>query len=129
MQNDRQTSSKSKREQIARKTIDRLKRFTEQLESGRPISEVYSCRQIVIQLPDPYTPEMVREVRALLNVSQALFARFLNVKVSTVQKWEIGASNPSGAACRLMDEIRRNTDYWRKRLRKLATVKKVPVAS
>src|SRR5690349_16948643 len=81
------------REQVARRTIDRLKRFTEHLESGRQISEVYSCRKMILDVQiKPYTPKMVKEVRDLLRVSQALFAAFLNVSVSAVQKWERGAS-------------------------------------
>jgi putative transcriptional regulator len=67
----------------------------------------------------PYTAAMVKEVRGLLRVSQALFAKFLNVSLSAVQKWERG-SPPDGAACRLMDEIRLFPDYWRGRFASMA---------
>ena len=111
---------KPSREQVARRTIDRLKKFSEHLESGQPIYEAYSCRKVILEIEmQPYTAEMVKHVRGLLRVSQALFAKFLNVSVSAVQKWERGYA-PDGAACRLMDEIRLFPDYWRKRFSEMA---------
>lgn len=108
------------REQVARRTLDRLKKFTDHLESGRLVSEVYSCRKVMLDIEmQPYTAKMVKEVRGLLKVSQALFAKFLNVSVSTVQKWERG-SPPDGAACRLLDEIHHDPDHWRKRFMSMA---------
>lgn len=109
------------REQVAQDTIERLKRFSDYLDTGRPINEAYSCRKIVLDIEiQPYTAEMVRDVRRLLNVSQALFARFMNVSVSAVQKWERGAKSPDGAASRLMDEIRHNPRYFRERFASMA---------
>lgn len=110
----------TKRKEIAKKTIERLKNFTEHLESGVPVSEIYSCRKVMLNIElEPYTPQMVQEVRALLNVSQALFAKFLNVSASAVRKWEQGFETPKGAVCRLMDEIRYEPDYWRKRFKSM----------
>jgi putative transcriptional regulator len=37
-----------------------------------------------------------------MKVSQAVFARLLNVPVVTEVSWEIGRRNPSGAALRLL---------------------------
>jgi hypothetical protein len=33
-----------------------------------------------------------------------------------VQAWESGVNTPSDMACRFMDEIRHNPEYWQKRL-------------
>lgn len=110
------------REEVVNRTLDRLKRFTEHLESGKTVSGTYSCRKVILDIEmQPYTAKMVKEVRGLLNVSQALFAKFLNVSVSTVQKWERG-SPPDGAACRLMDEIRFDPEHWRKSFISMARV-------
>ena len=49
-----------------------------------------------------------------------LFARFLGVSVKTVRAWEQGTNTPQEIACRLMDEILHDPDYWRKRLSQLA---------
>ena len=50
------------------------------------------------------------------SVSQRIFAQFLGVSVDAVQSWEGGVNTPSDMACRFMDEIRFNPEYWRKRL-------------
>ena len=47
-------------------------------------------------------PEEVRMIRRKLRVSQAVFARLLNVPVVTEASWEVGRRNPSGAALRLL---------------------------
>ena len=44
----------------------------------------------------------VRKIRRKLKVSQAVFARLLNVPVVTEASWEVGRRNPSGAALRLL---------------------------
>jgi len=120
------------REEVAKRTLDRLKRFTDQLTSGKPVSDVYQVRNVVLHfVPEAFTSETVKEVRHLLQLSQSLFAKLMNVSTSTVQKWEAGKSEPDGAACRLMDEMRRDPDYWRSRFRGLveASKKRVLVAA
>ncbi len=47
-------------------------------------------------------PKEVRMIRRKLKVSQAVFARLLNVPVVTEASWEMGRRNPSGAALRLL---------------------------
>lgn len=110
------------REEVVTRILGRLKKFTEHLESGIPISGTYSCRKVLLEIEmKPYNAKMVKEVRGLLKVSQALFAKFLGVSVSTVQKWERGKP-VDGAACRLMDEIRYDPDHWRKRFMSMARI-------
>ena len=41
-------------------------------------------------------------MRARANMSQAVFARFLNVAVSTLSQWEREEKRPRGAAARLL---------------------------
>jgi putative transcriptional regulator len=62
----------------------------------------------------------VKKARVTLCASQAIFAQFIGVSTSTVQDWEQGAKTPRGSACRMMDEILRNPDYWISRLKELA---------
>jgi len=55
--------------------------------------------------PPAYPPERVVAVRTTIaKVSQSVFASFLNVSVSTVQKWESPTADkhPSGAAAKLL---------------------------
>ena len=41
-------------------------------------------------------------MRARANMSQAVFARFLNVAISTLSQWEREEKRPRGAAARLL---------------------------
>ena len=121
---------KPSREEVAQRTIARLKRFSDHLDSGRPIHEAYSCRKVILDIKsEPYTAAMVKETRAMLRVSQALFARFIRVKPATVQKWE-RQGVPDGPACLLMDQIRAEPEVWRERFMSMARwVKSSPAAA
>jgi len=58
--------------------------------------------------PPVYTPERVVQIRMKkAKMSQTVFAGFLNVRPSTVQKWESPASgkHPGGAAAKLLQLI------------------------
>lgn len=108
----------SKRAKIIADQITKgLDDLAKSLARGDKVSEVFTCRKVILDLrPVPYPPEMVKSTRRLLRVSQGLFAQFLGVDVSAVQKWEQGIQSPCDMACRFMDEIQRDPDYWRKRL-------------
>ncbi|MBC7915711.1 MAG: helix-turn-helix domain-containing protein, partial [Pyrinomonadaceae bacterium] len=47
-----------------------------------------------------------KEIRESSQVSQAVFARILNISTSTVQKWEIGQKRPSGASLKLLHLVK-----------------------
>ena len=111
---------------VGGRMVERLKRFAEALETSDRIPDRFTCRTIKLNLePAPYSPKRVRKARETLCASQAIFAQFIGVSTSTVQDWGQGAKPPRGSACRIMDEILRNPDYWLSRLRELS----VPVAS
>lgn len=60
--------------------------------------------------PPVYSPTRVAEIRTrTAKMSQSVFAKALNVSVSTVQKWEAPAAkkHPSGAAAKLLQIIER----------------------
>ncbi len=105
--------------------IERLKDFTEALEKGEVISELFTCRKVELDLhPQPYDARLVKKTRELLGASQAIFAKFLGVSVKLVSAWEQGKKEPSDMACRFMDEIRDNLDSMRKKLRASIKTKK-----
>ncbi len=105
---------------VGKELVRRLKRFTEKLEQADNISDEFTCRTVRLDLqPQEYSAELVKETRGLLRASQVIFAKFLGVAPNTVRDWEQGSKHPSGAACRIMDEIRQNPEYWIKRLKQL----------
>jgi putative transcriptional regulator len=56
---------------------------------------------------EPLTGEDIRAMRERANLSQAVFAHYLNVTVGYVSQLERGAKRPTGAALVLLNVIRR----------------------
>jgi len=48
-------------------------------------------------------PEQIQKVRTKTRLSQAVFAKVLNVSVSSVRQWEQGSRTPTGATKVLLD--------------------------
>jgi putative transcriptional regulator len=57
--------------------------------------------------PKSYSAYEIKRLRLREKASQAVFAKYLNTSVSTVQKWEIGDKKPSGPALKLLDLVER----------------------
>lgn len=107
-----------------RAIIKGLTELVETVELGTPVEQKYTVRTVDLDLkPREYDREDVVGTRCLLKASQAVFAKFLGVKTTTVQAWEQGHRPPSGVACRMMDEIRRDPGYWLARLRESIVAK------
>jgi len=63
---------------------------------------------VLCEEPPEYPPERVVEIRTrVAKMSQAVFASFMNVSVSTVQKWKSPSADmhPSGAAAKLLQLV------------------------
>jgi len=77
------------------------------LYDGKAINEI-TLREIkALCLPAvrAYAPRAIVRIRRKLKLSQAAFAKFLNVSVSTIQKWEVGQKHPSGASLKLLNIV------------------------
>jgi putative transcriptional regulator len=61
------------------------------------------------KLPEraPITPAQIRAMRERANMSQAVFARHLNLTVGYISQLERGTKQPTGAALALLDVIQR----------------------
>jgi len=95
-----------------------MQEFTLALENGETIQDKFTCRRIELDLkPAHYDSASVKRTRKLLQASQNVFALLLGVSVKTLQSWEQGTQPPSKIACRFMDEIKRNPDYWTQRFK------------
>jgi putative transcriptional regulator len=83
--------------------FERLKTGMEQ--AIRHSNGEIALKTTVIELPDPPPVILAEEVARLRldhEMSQAVFARLLNVSTKTVQSWEQGTRKPSRAALRLI---------------------------
>jgi putative transcriptional regulator len=64
--------------------------------------------QTCLVAPTELSPKQIKRLRESNNVSQPVFARYLNTSESTVEKWETGAKRPSGMALRLLAVIQKH---------------------
>ncbi|WP_338807960.1 DNA-binding transcriptional regulator [Serratia marcescens] len=55
-----------------------------------------------------FGPAEIRALRERENVSQPVFALYLNVSKKAVQKWERGEAQPNSAAMKLLTLVERN---------------------
>jgi putative transcriptional regulator len=110
-------TTKGKGTSVGRRIIEGLTELSDVLQSGQPLHERFTVRTYR-QLPKPaeYEPSQVRQTREALGVSQAVFADVIGASTSLVQSWEQGFRKPSRMACRLLDEINRGRDHWRRLL-------------
>ncbi|HJR56676.1 MAG TPA: DNA-binding transcriptional regulator [Rhizomicrobium sp.] len=61
--------------------------------------------ELCLTAPSRIAPAGIKRLRLKYNVSQPLFARYLNTSESTVEKWETGVKQPSGVALRLLEVV------------------------
>lgn len=59
------------------------------------------CLPPVIEL----APKQIKRLRLECKASQSVFAAFLNVSPSTVQKWETGQKRPNGPSLKLLNLV------------------------
>ena len=55
-----------------------------------------------------FSAEEIRALRRREDVSQAVFAHYLNVSKDSVSQWERGTKNPVGSALKLLTLVSRN---------------------
>ncbi len=55
-----------------------------------------------LSVPEDLGPKQIKALRESYHMSQPVFARYLNTHESTVEKWETGATKPTGAALKLL---------------------------
>jgi putative transcriptional regulator len=61
-----------------------------------------------LTLVRPLKPREIKALRERENVSQTVFANYLNVTSSLVSKWERGEKRPSGASLKLLSLVEKN---------------------
>lgn len=52
------------------------------------------------------SPNEIKAIRLKENISQAIFAAYLNTSLSAIRKWESGEKKPSGLALRLLNLVK-----------------------
>jgi putative transcriptional regulator len=105
--------------------FERLKSSLE--DANRHAKGEITLKTTTVELPDK-PPEVdaddVVRIRLDNQMSQAVFARVLNVSPKTVQSWEQGSRKPSHASLRLIQVIRKNPQVVLQTVGMAAPVKK-----
>jgi putative transcriptional regulator len=96
-------------------------------DANRHAKGEITLKTTTVELPDK-PPEVdaddVVRIRLDNQMSQAVFARVLNVSPKTVQSWEQGSRKPSHASLRLIQVIRKNPQVVLQTVGMAAPVKK-----
>ena len=66
----------------------------------------FDARHLIV--PTAIAPSQIKKLREANNVSQPVFARYLNTSESTIEKWETGAKRPSGMALKLLMVVQKH---------------------
>jgi len=100
---------------MTKQTVQSSRVLRELLESAEDLSAYglvsktdMTRMKVLCAEPPEYPPERVVSIRTrVAKMSQAVFASFMNVSVSTVQKWESPSADkrPSGAAAKLLQLV------------------------
>lgn len=56
----------------------------------------------------PMTAEQIRNLRQRENISQDVFAHYLNVTKGVISQWERGEKKPSGTSLKLLSLVEKN---------------------
>ncbi|MAM77209.1 DNA-binding transcriptional regulator [uncultured Tistrella sp.] len=56
----------------------------------------------------PMRPDAIKALRQREKVSQAVFARYLNVTTGLISQWERGEKRPAGASLKLLSLVERH---------------------
>ena len=63
------------------------------------------------------SPQEIKQIRSLMDVSQSIFAKLLNVSLSSVRQWEQGHRKPSGSTIILLELLQKNSSLLNYRLK------------
>jgi putative transcriptional regulator len=115
----RSLAAKSLRCNVAKKLTGRARRMAELSETAeglfrsglvsRTDYDKITARDVDLSKIERLKPPSGREIVALrerANMSQAVFARFLNVGTSTLSQWEREEKRPRGTAARLLAVVK-----------------------
>jgi putative transcriptional regulator len=63
---------------------------------------------LCIEKAPEFNAKEIARIRKSVNVSQGVFALYLNTTASTIRQWEQGDKKPSGIAARMLQLVQKN---------------------
>jgi len=92
------------------KLFEDLMAGAQEAVAWRKGEKILTVRDVELKAPAAMGPREVTAIRSKLRVSQAAFARILNVSPKTVQAWETNARKPSDAALKLLSIAKKHPE-------------------
>jgi putative transcriptional regulator len=117
-----QTQRSKKRRPLAQAPAQQIRESLEEIVRAKTSgdwSRIKVSASKVIQ-PSNFSPKDIKSLRQRVGVSQAFFAHLVGVSIELVESWEQGLREPRPIARRLLDEIARDPQRWRKMVRRSA---------
>jgi putative transcriptional regulator len=114
------TKRRAGKPRVADEIMAGMRELERMMDEGKKPHEMSTVKTIEIPDPRTYRPRQIRELRASLGVSQAVFAHLLGVSVVLVKSWERGTREPSPLARRLLDTIQADPARWLGGMRRVA---------
>jgi len=92
--------------------------ITDMMEAGLDVSFTQrELNQLGVTIPKSYISSSdIKNIRQLMQVSQAVFAKLLNVSISSIRQWEQGQRTPSGSTVILLELLERDSSLLNYRL-------------
>ncbi len=72
---------------------------------GLRVTTMREIESLCLPHVEEYSANQIKCIRIKTNASQAVFAAFLNISPSTVQKWEAGQKKPNGPSLKLLNIV------------------------
>ena len=82
--------------------------LNEAIEDAQSTEKILKRNTVTIVPIKEYNAAEIQKIRKSTGLSQRLFAGYLGVSKKTVEAWEAGTNQPSGAASRLLSMMEMN---------------------
>lgn len=63
---------------------------------------------LCVEAAPHFAPDAIARIRKSVNVSQSVFALYLNTTTSTIRQWEQADRKPSGIAARMLQIVEKH---------------------
>jgi putative transcriptional regulator len=69
------------------------------------ITTMHEFNTMCLTPVEDLSPQEIKRIRLREKMSQGVFALYLNISISTVQKWERGEKHPRGIALKVLNLV------------------------
>ncbi len=93
---------------MSRDIFSELMEGMDALQEHKEGKRTLRTHRVAVSKETALTPDEIKEIRRDLNLSQALFARYLHTATRTYQNWEQGLAKPNRQAALLIRIVQKS---------------------